>query len=165
MLSCSIGGIAGSAILLDGCGLSCLPAQGVGAAGWEGWRVRLAAAAAALCKLGAARRQLQRSPAGQSKHPSPPSNYLLPSLPSPACRSYAYVQLPPPALTPGLQRALPSQPILASASRKGASLAPDGRAATASATATPGSMTPGDATPAMGHGHGSEVQLVSNATL
>lgn len=77
---------------------------------------------------------------------------------------YAYVQLPPPALTPGLQRALPSQPILASASRKGASLAPDGRAATASATATPGSMTPGDATPAMGHGRGSEVQLASNAT-
>ncbi|KAI7840047.1 hypothetical protein COHA_006253 [Chlorella ohadii] len=74
---------------------------------------------------------------------------------------YAYVQLPPPALTPGLQKALPSQAAIAPASRKG--LAPYGQAATASASVTPGSESPGAATPSLGHGHGSEVQLASTA--
>ncbi len=85
------------------------------------------------------------------------------TCPSPPlhCRSYAYVQLPPPALTPGLQKALPSQAAIAPASRKG--LAPYGQAATASASVTPGSESPGAATPSLGHGHGSEVQLASTA--
>ncbi|PRW44294.1 cytochrome b561 and DOMON domain-containing protein [Chlorella sorokiniana] len=72
---------------------------------------------------------------------------------------YSYVQLPPPAMTPGLQKALPSQAVIAPGSRKGAALMPDGHAGTIS---TPGSESPGATTPAMGQGRGSEVQLASS---
>lgn len=61
---------------------------------------------------------------------------------------FAYLQLPPPSKTPGLQKPLPSRAALNSMYNTGTA-----------ATSTVGSITPGNTTPAFPHSR-SEVQLV-----